>query len=174
MEAALRDTIDRFLHHLTLVRNVSPHTRRAYASDLDSFARWVPRDTTVPGIDRLLLRGYLAALFRRGLSRGTIARHRATLGSFCRWLHREGHLQVDPADGLFAPRRGRHLPRHLPVNEVIAVLEAPDEKTPLGRRDRVVLETLYATGCRVSELTGLDLDDVSPDDGVVRLHGKGR
>ena len=72
------------------------------------------------------------------------------------------------------PKRSQRLPHHLPVNEVFAILEAPDPGTPLGRRDRAVLETLYATGCRVSELTGLDLDDLSPREGLVRLLGKGR
>lgn len=165
------------------VQDASPHTLRAYGSDLDDFMDWLSANSATdaasglpaPGnIDRLLLRGYLAALHRRGLSRATIARRRATLGSFFRWLHREGRIPLDPTEGLSVPRRSKTLPRHLPANEVVAILEAPDPATLLGRRDRAVLETIYATGCRVSELTGLDVKDVSPRERLIRLLGKGR
>ena len=165
------------------VQDASPHTLRAYTSDLDDFMEWLTTGNTAvtstarpgPGdIDRLILRGYLAALHRRGLSRATIARRRATLGSFFRWLFREGRIPLDPTEGLSVPKRSKHLPRHLPMGEVVAILEAPDAATLLGRRDRALLETIYATGCRVSELTGLDVEDVSPCEGMVRLLGKGR
>ena len=196
----LPHSVDEFLLYLRAVRDASPHTLRAYGTDLGDFITWLAGDTAASraearprrvraraggslrsaappapeAIDRLLIRGYLAALHRRGLSRVTIARHRATLGSFFHWLHSQGHIPSDPTEGLPAPKRSRRLPRHLPAAEVAAILEAPDTGRALGRRDRAVLETLYATGCRVSELTGLDLDDVSLREGLVRLLGKGR
>ncbi|TDI41813.1 MAG: tyrosine recombinase XerC [Acidobacteria bacterium] len=174
----MRTAANQFLDYLSVVRDASPATQRSYRSDLDDFCCWLQQDFSgVPApdkVDRLTVRGYLAALHRRELTKRTIARHLATLRTFFRWLVREGYLEIDPTVGLASPRREQRLPRHLPVDEVAAILEAPDEDKPLGLRDRAVLETLYASGCRVSELTGLDCQDLTLKEGLVRLMGKGR
>ncbi|MCZ6599609.1 MAG: tyrosine recombinase XerC [Acidobacteria bacterium] len=174
----MRTAANQFLDYLHVVRDASPATQRSYRSDLNDFCRWPQRDQSdLPapeGVDRLRVRGYLASLHRRKLTKRTIARHLAALRTFFRWLVREGHLKTDPTVGLASPRREQRLPRHLPVDEVAAILEAPDTDRPLGLRDRAVLETLYASGCRVSELTGLDCQDLSLKEGLVRLMGKGR
>jgi integrase/recombinase XerC len=160
------------------VKDSPANTVRAYETDLDDFTTWLALEsgsTPEPGsVDRLTIRSYLASLHARTLSRQTIARRLSALRTFCRWLLREGRITTDPTEGLAAVRREKRLPRHLPVEEVAAVLEAPDPGRPLGLRDRAVLETLYATGCRVAELTALDRQDLSLREGLVRLLGKGR
>jgi integrase/recombinase XerC len=174
----VRSAIHDFLDYLQAVRDVSPATVRAYRSDLSDFCGWLTLDgNRLPApdtIDRIQVRGYMAHLHKRQLTRRTIARHLATLRTFFRWQVREGHLLEDPTAGLQSPRREKRLPRHLPVDEVAAILTAPDAHKPLGLRDRALLETLYATGCRVSELTGLDCQDVSLKEGLARVLGKGR
>jgi integrase/recombinase XerC len=174
----VRSAIHDFLDYLQAVRDVSPATVRAYRSDLSDFCGWLTLDgNRLPApdtIDRIQVRGYMAHLHKRQLTRRTIARHLAALRTFFRWQVREGHLLEDPTAGLQSPRREKRLPRHLPVDEVAAILTAPDAHKPLGLRDRALLETLYATGCRVSELTGLDCQDVSLKEGLARVLGKGR
>ncbi len=174
----MRSSIHDFLDYLQAVRDVSPATVRAYRSDLSDFCGWLTLDgNRLPApdtIDRIQVRGYMAHLHKRQLTRRTIARHLAALRTFFRWQVREGHLLEDPTAGLQSPRREKRLPRHLPVDEVAAILTAPDAHKPLGLRDRALLETLYATGCRVSELTGLDCQDVSLKEGLARVLGKGR
>lgn len=174
----MRAAAGQFLDYLKVVRDASPATQRSYRSDLDDFCRWLPQDQphlpAPDSVDRLTVRGYLASLHRRQLTKRTIARHLAALRTFFRWLVREGHLKTDPTVGLASPRREHRLPRHVSVAEVAAILEAPAKDKPLGLRDRAVLETLYASGCRVSELTGLDCQDLSLKEGLVRLMGKGR
>ncbi len=178
MGADLRASVEGFLEHLRSVRDAPPNTVRAYGADLNDFVAYLALQArSLPAaerIDRLALRGYLAALHQRALSRQTVARHLSALRTFFRWLLREGRIAADPTEGLSSPRRERKLPRHLDVDEAAAVVEAPDPGTPLGLRDRAVLETLYATGCRVAELTGMDLQDVSFREGLVRVLGKGR
>ena len=174
----MRSSIHDFLDYLQAVRDVSPATVRAYRSDLSDFCGWLTLDgNRLPApdtIDRIQVRGYMAHLHKRQLTRRTIARHLAALRTFFRWQVREGHLLETPTAGLQSPRREKRLPRHLPVDEVAAILTAPDAHKPLGLRDRALLETLYATGCRVSELTGLDCQDVSLKEGLARVLGKGR
>ena len=174
----MRAAVHSFLDYLQVVRDLSPATVRSYRSDLADFCDWlVVECNRLPkpkAIDRIRVRGYLAHLHQRQLTRRTVARHLAALRTFFRWQVREGHLVEEPTAGLQSPRREQRLPRHLPVDEVAAILTAPDAGKPLGLRDRAVLETLYATGCRVSELTGLDCQDVSLKEGLARVMGKGR
>ncbi|MFQ5766740.1 MAG: tyrosine recombinase XerC [Acidobacteriota bacterium] len=173
----MRPATRQFLDYLETVKDFSPHTLRAYRTDLDDLERWL--QTHLPGtspaeVDKLLIRGYLASLHKRKLSLQTIGRRLSALRTFFRWLHREGRTEADPTAGILSPRREKRLPRHLPVDEVAMVMECPDPARPLGLRDRAVLETLYATGCRVSEMTQLDQESLSLREGLVRLLGKGR
>jgi len=149
-------------------------TRRAYLSDVTLFAEWSARGGVEgpEGVDRLLLRRYLAYLGTRQLARASIARKAAALRCYFSWQVRQGHLDLDPARSLRAPSGGGRLPRVLSSGEVTSLLDAPTG-TPVDRRDVAVLELLYAAGLRVSELCGLDRGDIDLRGRTVTVLGKG-
>ena len=167
-----------FLEFLRLNRNVSKHTVRAYAGDLNQFLlfarrqlnnRWVrPED-----LDHRLVRAFLGELYEKSKSRSTSSRKLAAIRSFFRYLCREGHISHNPAVLVSTPKLERKIPVHLDFDDIEPLLTAPDPTTPLGRRDRAILELLYASGLRLSELVGLDLGDVNIDSRLVRVLGKG-
>jgi integrase/recombinase XerC len=176
MTSELRD----FLEYLRLNRNVSPHTARAYESDLGQFVEYLaatrkvrPREMRPADIDAVAVSGFLADLHRRGNSRASAARKLASLRTFLRYLRHEGLVEGDPAALVGTPKREKKLPRHLAEQEMSRLLETPDVSTPFGRRDRAILELFYASGLRLSELVGLDLEDVNLAGRVVRVLGKG-
>jgi integrase/recombinase XerC len=172
--------LDAFIDFLRLNRNVSSHTALAYRRDLTHFVGFgaahlgktaeqlAPRD-----LDLGLVRAYLAELYRLQQSRASVARKLSSLRSFVRFLRREGWIDADPVVLALAPRRERKVPAHLSMDEMDRLLETPDVATPLGRRDRAVLELFYASGVRLSELVALDLDDVNLAGRIVRVQGKG-
>ena len=166
-----------FLEHLRFNRNVSPHTARAYAGDLTQFLDFarqrLGRAAGPADLDHRLIRAFLAELYAQGRARSSSARTLAAVRSFCRYLRREGVLDDNPAALVSAPRPERRMPAHLDVADMDCLLAAPDVATPLGRRDRAILELLYASGLRLSELVGLDLQDVNLGGRVVRVRGKG-
>jgi site-specific recombinase XerD len=149
-------------------------TRKAYTSDVEGFAEWMGRsDVDGPGgVDRLHLRRYLASLGTRKLARATVARKAAALRCYFSWQFRQGRIGDDPARSLRAPSGGGRLPRVLSQGELSTLLDEP-ASTPLDRRDHAVLELLYAAGLRVSELCGLDRDDVDLRGRTVTVLGKG-
>jgi integrase/recombinase XerC len=170
-----------YLRFLRLNRNASAHTVRAYESDLSQFldhvaaVAGVRRDALQAGdLDRAALRGFLAALHRKGQSRATAARKLAAARSFLRYLRREGAIDDDPGALVPAPRRDVRMPAHLSEREMEVLLSAPPADTPLGRRDRAILELFYASGLRLSELVGLDVEDLNLGAKMVRVLGKGR
>jgi integrase/recombinase XerD len=166
--------VDRFLAYLRTERNVSPNTVRAYSSDLARYLEWAERTAADPlGADPRILRRYLAELDRAKYSRRTIARRLSAVRSLFAYLNREGVLTTDPAAVIATPRLDARLPRLVPTDVLTALLDAPDAGTPRGLRDRAILELLYATGARVSELVGIDLADVERSSGQVRVTGKG-
>ena len=152
----------------------APATRKAYRSDVEAFAEWMGRsDVDGPrGVDRLHLRRYLASLGTRKLARTTIARKAAALRCYFSWQLRQGRIGADPARSLRAPSGGGRLPRVLSNGELSTLLDEP-AASPLDRRDHAVLELLYAAGLRVSELCGLDRDDVDLRGRTVTVLGKG-
>jgi integrase/recombinase XerD len=169
-----RAHLDDFLTYLTAMRGLSPHTRRAYAADLDAYLDWSERS----GVDPLepthrQLRLYLGELNQAGYARTTVSRRLSTLRSFFDYLASEGVVDHDPSAVLSSPRVPSRLPRSLDSATVSALMEAPPKDTAVGLRDRAVLETLYATGARVSEISKLDLTDVDRASGTTRLMGKG-
>ncbi len=177
----MKDTLRQFLAFLKLNRNASEHTVRAYESDLAQFVTYMaseylrPRPELQPSdITRPVIRGFLADLFRQGESRATAARKLAAIRTFLRYLKREGLIDSDPGLLILTPKREQKIPRHLEVEEMTRLLETPDAAQPLGRRDRAILELFYASGLRLSELTGLDLEDVNLGSRMVRVMGKGR
>jgi integrase/recombinase XerC len=169
-----------FLQFLALNRNASPHTVRAYESDLTQFIGYVAaqadlkkRDLQPSQCDRDALRGFLGQLHARGLSRASAARKLAAVRTFLRYLQREGLIADDPGGLVATPKRDVRMPAHLSEVEMTALLEAPAGDTPLSRRDRAILELFYASGLRLSELTGVDVDDVNLSARMVRVLGKG-
>jgi integrase/recombinase XerC len=165
----VRKTIATFLARLE--PRASPHTLRAYAQNLEVLRAWCEREGVrkPAGLTHRLLRGFLVALNGKGLSRATVARYLAATRTYTRFLAREGILPRDPARALRAPARKRPLPIHLGERDVDRLLAAAG-----SARDRAILETLYGGGLRVSELAGLDLDDLDLRSGVARVRGKGR
>ena len=176
MKAHLRS----FLEYLRLNRNASVHTVAAYEGDVSQYLGFVatqlgrPMGSLEPGdLDLGLIRLFMAELYQQGQSRASVARKLSALRAFGRFLRREGWIEMDPASLAAAPRREQKIPGHLSVDEMVRLLEVPDRSTPLGRRDRAILELFYASGLRLSELVGLDLDDVNVSARMVRVLGKG-
>jgi len=165
-----------YADHLALERNLSQHTVRAYLGDVSSLldhARRMGIDD-VGGIDLRTLRSWLARLHSQGASRATLARRSSAARVFTAWAHRRGLIAGDPGDGLSAPKGRRSLPDVLRPDEAIAVLEqVTADDTPAGLRDRALLELLYASGARVSEVCGLDVGDLDLERHTVRVLGKG-
>ncbi len=170
-----RDPIGPFLHYLMAECGVSSHTLAAYRSDLMRFIRW--RREFAPGpLGRLgiaALRGYVESLNAAGLAPASICRHLASLSTFFRFLVFEGRLTDNVAKLLVAPAVWDRLPTVLGPESVARLLEAPPATTSLGRRDRAALETLYATGCRASEVAGMRPADIDLTAGIARCVGKG-
>ena len=169
-----------FLRFLALNRNLSPHTVRAYDSDLSQFIGHVAadadhkrRDLTADALDRSAIRSFLAHLHAEGQSRSTAARKLAAIRTFLRYLRREGIIDADPGGLLATPKREVRIPVHLSETEMTSMLDAPDDEQPLGRRDHAILELFYASGLRLSELAGLDLEVVNLSGRMVRVLGKG-
>ena len=164
--------IDRVLDALWMERGVSDNTLSAYRSDVLMFAQWLAhRDIHLLHVHDAELRLYLAGMDKRSVR--TITRRLSSLRQFYGYLVREGQIQHDPSLRIESPRLGRPLPKSLTEEEVETLLKAPDTGTPLGLRDRCMLEVLYATGLRVSELVGLMLTQINQRQGLVRVTGKG-
>ena len=174
-DSLLQDSIkiiDRFLDSLWMERGVSDNTLAAYRSDLLAFAHWMNRKKShIYEAQDGDLRTYLAS--GRGRSVRTLARRLSSLRRMYGYLVRESEMSHDPSARVEAPRIGRPLPKSLTESEVESLLDAPDVHTPLGLRDRTMLELLYATGLRVSELVRLTLVQINMRQGVVRVLGKG-
>jgi len=170
-----------FLDYLTIERNVSPNTVTAYRDDIESFISFLCNDYLSLGrdlldlkrVDHLAVRSYLAHLSRRKLARASVARHLSALRTFFKFLVREGVVEANPARTVATPKREKHLPAVLQTSDIALLLEQPDASTTLGVRDVAWLELLYASGLRISELIGIDLDDLELRSRLVKVRGKG-
>ncbi|MDI6895095.1 MAG: tyrosine recombinase [Bacillota bacterium] len=168
---------DEFLAYCLSARGGSRHTVTAYATDLSQFAALASQRgvTALDGVDRNLVREFLGWMMRAGYDRATVHRKLSALRSFFRFLCWRGAVPQNPVRDLLSPRRERRLPSYLGIPEVARLLGMPDATTPLGLRDRALLEVLYACGLRVSELVALDVGDVDYSDGFVLVRrGKGK
>lgn len=166
--------IDKFLNYLKIEKNMSRHTVLNYSIDLRDFAKFLGEDVEINNIDYLALRRFLADLKAKNYSKRTIARRLACLRSFFKFLYREGHVKSNVMLGVSTPKLDKKLPIFLNEDEVAKLLEAPDEKKLSGLRDRAILETLYSSGLRVSELVGLNIDNIDFIGGVLKVFGKGK
>ena len=166
--------VDHYLTHLRSVRRLSPNTVESYGRDLADLARFADRKkTTVDALDRRDLEAFVRSLMTGGKSPRSVGRAVATLRGFYRFLAASGRIAADPADDLRAPRAWPALPKAIGVEDVDRLLDAPDPSTPRGLRDRALIELLYATGLRVSELVALRPGDVNLEAGYLTCTGKG-
>lgn len=166
--------LDRFIDHLWLEDGLSKNTLVSYRLDLEQFTAWLQNSTgkSLASADQADIQQYLAKRFPQSKPR-SISRLIASLRRFFRYCLREGQVSADPTEQIDSPKLPRALPKSLNEAEVEALLKAPDVNTALGLRDRAMLEVLYASGLRVSELVGLKVTEVSLSEGVIRVTGKG-
>ena len=174
----MKEHLRKFIDYLSLNRNVSAHTADAYSSDVQQFLTFAgghleKRELAPQDIDLDLIRAFMGDLHRKGQSRASTSRKLSALRTFMKYLKREGWIETDPATLAVSPKREQKVPAHLSVDEMSRLLEMPDTSEPLGRRDRAILELFYASGLRLSELVGLDLDDMNLSARMVRVMGKG-
>ena len=188
--------LTQFLEHLRYERNVSEHTLRNYASDLEQFLDYLApaenktgdqkpakhpaaqkkkrREPDLNQIDHITIREWLSSLHTAQKKKTSIARKLAALRTFFQFLVREGVLEQNPAKLVATPRLEKKLPVHLSIEDAVRFIETPDQETNLGKRDRAILELLYATGVRVAELTKLNLHDIDFRNKLLRVTGKRR
>jgi integrase/recombinase XerC len=172
----VKNAIEEFCRYLGVERNVSPHTLKAYRTDLEMFREFIGKEqggaVSVDGVTHLLIRRYLASLARDS-RKSTMGRKLAAIRSFFKYLVREGKARKNPAELVNTPKKEKRVPFHLNIDEVTTLVTAPGGSELLVLRDRAILETLYSSGIRVGELTGLDVDGVDLEEGLVRVLGKG-
>ena len=181
MTPALRELFDRYIVYLEIEKSVSTHTLRNYCSDLHQFFSFFekpteqtePRQVDVTQISHHVIQAFLSTLYRQH-TKSSISRKLSALKSFFRFLLREAVIDQDPTLHLSSPKQDHPLPTYLPVDDMFRLLDAPAPDTPAELRDRAILEVLYSCGLRVSELTGLNWEDIDPNLEVLRVKGKGQ
>src|ERR671910_3797802 len=179
----MEQLLTQFLEHLRYERNVSEHTLRNYQSDLEQFIDHLAPANPKNGkrsfpdladIDHITIREWLATLHTAQKKKSSIARKLAALRTFFQFLVREGLVEQNPAKLVATPRLEKKLPKHLSIEDAIKFIETPDTDTELGKRDRAMLELMYATGVRVAELTKMDLSDIDFKNILIRVTGERR
>ena len=179
----LDDFITQFLEHIRYERNLSEHTLRNYQSDLQQFYDYLApahpktgkrNEPPLAALDHITVREWLATLHTAQKQKTSIARKLSALRTFFQFLVREGMLDMNPAKLVSTPRLEKKLPKHLSIEEAVKFVETPNAETDLGKRDRAMLELMYATGVRVAELTKLNLGHIDFKNRLIRVTGKRR
>ena len=168
----MKEHIDKFLRYLEVERDASKHTLRAYRKDLDEFSAYIkkrPED-----IELIDVRGFVAQQIKNGLNKSTAGRRLATIRSFIKFLYREGYVKTNPAKLVTSPKTQKLLPKFLSVDDVFSLVEKPEGIGFILARDRAILELLYSSGLRVSEVAGINIDDINTKEGLVKVRGKGK
>ncbi len=171
----MQDIFHKYLNYLTAEKNASPYTVRNYSTDLLGFFQFLKAKgvSSLRDVDKHIVRDYLSYLMEQGFVKASIARKLSAIRSFYRYLLREEIMSTNPVANTSSPKLDRRLPSFLTIAEMTRLLEAPDSATPPGQRDRALLELLYASGLRVSELVKLNLEQVNLDTREIRVWGKG-
>jgi len=171
----VQEVFNKYINYLEVERNVSPYTVRNYTTDLLDFFYFLKdkKIDSLKEVDRHTLRDYLSQLMERGFVKASIARKLSAIRSFYRYLLREEIISTSPVATTSSPKLDKRLPSFLSIEEMNRLLEAPDLSTPQGQRDRALLELLYASGLRVSELVSLNLEQVNLETREIRVWGKG-
>ena len=171
----MRKEISQFLAFLKHEKNASPHTIAAYERDLRQLASYLEeRRVELREVDNVILRGFLATLQEKKNKKSTIARKLAAVRSFFQFCMKKKWVEDNPAKIVATPKQEEHVPTFLSEDEMAKILDLPQSRQPLDLRDRAVLELLYATGIRVSELVGISLNDVNFSERLIRVRGKGK
>jgi integrase/recombinase XerC len=168
----MKDYVDKFLKYLEIERAASSHTLRAYRKDLEEFSKFVnikPEDVELADV-----RGFIAEQIKSGLNKTSVSRRLASIRSFFKFLYREGYKRTNPAKLVSNPKLPKLLPRFLSVDDAFALVERPAGTGFLPARDRAILELLYSSGLRVSEISSLNIDDINTKEGFLKVKGKGR
>ncbi len=168
----MKKNIEQFFSFLKAEKNVSVHTVMAYSKDLEDFLLFT--DKKAGDIDNLDIRSFLASLYHKKLKKSSISRKLATIRSFFNYLQKEGLVKKNPARLVASPKVQRTLPRFLTVDEAFALMDSPKGDIFQTARDKAILELLYSSGVRVSELTALDINDFDIKESLVRVKGKGK
>ncbi len=172
MKDGLDAYIKKFLKYLEIERNVSSHTLRAYKRDLKDFSEYC--NSNPENIDMIDIRGFISELINKRKSKTTVSRKLATLRSFLSYLYQEGYVKINQAKLVPTPKAPKHLPNFLSIDDVFNLVQSPEGIGLLPVRDRAILELLYSSGLRVSEVAGLNIDDLNMRDGMVKVRGKGK
>ncbi len=168
----MREFIDKFIRYLEIEKAASLHTVRACRKDLRAFSEYAK---TEPGeIDMIDVRGFVAEQIKKGLRKITVSRRLSSIRSFFKFLYREGYIKSNPAKLVSNPKIPKLLPKFLSVDDVFSLIEKPEGIGFMPVRDRAILELLYSSGLRVSELTGLNVDDVNTRESLMKVRGKGK
>src|SRR4030066_2385584 len=168
----MKEYIDKFIRYLEFERSVSVHTVRAYKKDLEKFSEYVK--TEPDKVDMIDVRGFIAEQIKSGLNKTTVSRRLASIRSFFKFLHREGYVKTNPAKFVSNLKVPKLLPRFLSVDEVFSLVEKPEGIGFIPVRDKAILELLYSSGLRVSELSGLNIDDLNIKGNLIKIRGKGK
>jgi tyrosine recombinase XerC len=171
----MKRELSEFLDYLRYERNASAHTIAGYRLDLGQFLDYIEgRGSSLRRVDNVLIRGFMAQLHERKLKKSSSARKLAAIRSFFRFAVKKKWISENPARMVATPKQEMHVPSFLSEQEMAGFLDIPDSGRPLDLRDRAVLELLYASGIRVSELVGINLEDASLGERLIRVRGKGK
>ncbi|MDH4231941.1 MAG: tyrosine recombinase XerC [Nitrospirota bacterium] len=168
----MKEKIDQFIRYLEIENDASRHTLRAYKRDLEAFSEYIRGKTG--DIEMIDVRGFVAQQIKDGLSRTTASRRLASVRSFLNFLCREGFIKYNPAKLVSTPKTEKKLPQFLSVDDVFSLIEKPDGIGFIHARDKAILELLYSSGLRVSEIAELNADDLNTKEGLVKVRGKGK
>ncbi|MFH1552780.1 MAG: tyrosine recombinase XerC [Candidatus Omnitrophota bacterium] len=165
--------IEKFANYLDIEKNYSKHTLRGYRSDLNELADFL-EEKDPKSVTHLDLRRFLAELKRKNSAKRTVVRKLGAIRSFFRFLFREKYIKTNPADSIFTPKQDKRLPEFLDIEKTLRLITAPQLDNVLGLRDRAILEVLYSAGIRVSELVGLNQENIDLIAGAIKVRGKGK
>lgn len=168
----MKDPVGKFLRYLEVERGASPHTLRAYRKDLEDFIGHIK--ILPEKIELMDIRGFIAFQIKSGMSKTSVGRKLGAIRSFLKFLHKEGYIRSNPAKLVTTPKAEKVLPKFLTVDETFSLVDQPAGIGFSNARNRAVLELLYSSGLRVSEIAGLDVDDVNTREGLVKVMGKGK
>ncbi|MGE5300521.1 MAG: tyrosine recombinase XerC [Acidobacteriota bacterium] len=168
----MKEHIDHFIRYLDLQRGASAHTLRAYRKDLEDFSDYAKKKAE--DVEMIDVRAFVARQIKDGRSKTTAGRRLAAVRSFLKYLYREGYIRENPAKLVNTPKAQRPLPQFLSVDDIFSLVQQPKSIGFLQTRDRAILELLYSSGLRVSEIAGLNMEDVNTREGLVKVRGKGK
>ena len=168
----MKEHIDNFIRYLEIQKGASQHTLRAYKRDLEEFSAFVKKRPEE--IELIDVRGFIARQIKDGLNKATAGRRLASVRSFLSFLKKEGYVKSNPAKLVPTPKTQRLLPKFLTVDDIFSLVEKPGNIGFIHARDRAILELLYSSGLRVSEVAGLNVEDINTKEGLVKVRGKGK